>query len=134
MNGGFASGTRQVNGKRLAKHKVDMGAVATLTIGRSVSGSPDRRSEISDTLDGVLASPGKLSARYSLTGILSLRQPSTTERIAATRGPACTLPTWFQFFRLCEDLHNPKNGSHLAKRRQVSRSFWGLCGMILSTM
>jgi len=43
---------------------------------------------------------------YSRTGILSRRQLSTTERIAATRGPACWLPMWIQFFLLCEDLHN----------------------------
>src|SRR5216683_3460028 len=35
-----------------------------------------------------LASPGRTAARYSRTGILSRRQVSTMERIAATRGPA----------------------------------------------
>jgi hypothetical protein len=32
----------------------------------------------------------------------SLRQLSTTERIAATFGPACALPTWIQFLRPIE--------------------------------
>jgi hypothetical protein len=36
----------------------------------------------------VLASPGRIAARYSRTGILSRRQVSTMERIAATRGRA----------------------------------------------
>jgi hypothetical protein len=35
-----------------------------------------------------LASPGRTGARYSRTGILSRRQVSTMERIAAMRGPA----------------------------------------------
>jgi hypothetical protein len=35
-----------------------------------------------------LASPGRTAARYSRTGVLSRRQVSTMERIAATRGPA----------------------------------------------
>jgi len=35
-----------------------------------------------------LARPGRTVARYSRTGILSRRQVSTIERIAATRGPA----------------------------------------------
>src|SRR5260370_19122414 len=35
-----------------------------------------------------LASPGRIAARYSRTGILSRRQVSTMETIAATRGPA----------------------------------------------
>ena len=35
-----------------------------------------------------LASPGRTAARYSRAGILSRRQVSTMERIAATRGPA----------------------------------------------
>jgi hypothetical protein len=35
-----------------------------------------------------LASPGRTAARYSPAGILSRRQVSTMERIAAMRGPA----------------------------------------------
>jgi hypothetical protein len=45
--------------KRLAKHTVDMGTVARLTIGMSVSGGPDRRSEIGDTLDGSVGESGQ---------------------------------------------------------------------------
>ena len=37
--------------------------------------------------------------KYSRTGTFSLRQLSTTERIAATFGPACGLPMCNQFFR-----------------------------------
>jgi hypothetical protein len=48
----------------------------------------------------VSAKPGRMSARYSRTRIFSRRQLSTTDRIAATFGPACWLPTWIQFFRL----------------------------------
>jgi hypothetical protein len=43
--------------------------------------------------------PGKTAARHSLTGTSSRRQDSTTERIAATFGPACALPTCSQFLR-----------------------------------
>jgi hypothetical protein len=46
------------------------------------------------------ASPSRISFRKSRTGILSLRQLSTTERIAATRGPACWLPIWMQEERI----------------------------------
>ena len=37
---------------------------------------------------GVSARPGRMSARYSRTGMASRRQLSITERMAATRGPA----------------------------------------------
>jgi hypothetical protein len=37
--------------------------------------------------------PGSTAARYSLTGTPSLRQDSTPERIPATLGPDCGLPT-----------------------------------------
>jgi len=47
----------------------------------------------------VSARPGKTPARYSRIGIFSRRQLSTMERMAATLGPACRLPTWIQFFR-----------------------------------
>src|SRR5712691_8442528 len=43
--------------------------------------------------------PGRTAVRYSFTGAPSRRQDSTTERIAATFGPACTLPTCSQFLR-----------------------------------
>src|ERR1039458_1454526 len=46
-----------------------------------------------------LASPGRTAARYSRTGILSRRQVSTMERIAATRGPAFSCPMWVQLRR-----------------------------------
>jgi hypothetical protein len=39
-----------------------------------------------------LASPGRIAVRYSRTRILSRRQVSTMERIAATRGPAFSCP------------------------------------------
>ena len=47
----------------------------------------------------VLASPGRTAARYSRAGILSRRQVSTMERIAATRGPAFSCPMWVQLRR-----------------------------------
>ena len=47
----------------------------------------------------VSASPGKTAARYSRIGIPIRRQLSTTDKMAATFGPACRLPTWIQFFR-----------------------------------
>lgn len=46
------------------------------------------------------ASPGSTAARHPCTGISSRLQVfTTTDRIAATCGPACGLPTWIQFFR-----------------------------------
>jgi hypothetical protein len=42
--------------------------------------------------------PGSTAVKYCFTGTPSLRQDSTTERIAATLGPACALPTCSQFF------------------------------------
>ena len=50
-------------------------------------------------LMGRLAKPGKIEQRYSRIGILSRRQVSTTETIAATRGPACSLPMCIQLWR-----------------------------------
>src|SRR5579862_4195474 len=44
-------------------------------------------------------SPGSTAWRYSFTGTSRLRQDSTTERIAATFGPAFALPTCNQFLR-----------------------------------
>jgi hypothetical protein len=41
---------------------------------------------------GKFAKPGKIEQRYSRIGILSRRQLSTIETIAATRGPASSLP------------------------------------------
>ena len=45
------------------------------------------------------ARPGRTEAKYFRIGIFSRRQLSTMDRIAATFGPACWLPTWIQFFR-----------------------------------
>jgi hypothetical protein len=45
------------------------------------------------------ASPGRTSPKYSRTRIPMRRQVSTADSIAATFGPACSLPTWIQFFR-----------------------------------
>ena len=42
--------------------------------------------------------PGSTLSKYCRTGIPILRQLSTTDKIAATLGPASTLPTWIQFF------------------------------------
>jgi hypothetical protein len=46
-----------------------------------------------------LAMPGKISNKYSVNGAPIRRHDSTTERIAATLGPDCTLPTCSQFLR-----------------------------------
>ena len=43
--------------------------------------------------------PGRMSSRYSFSGARNRRQDSTTERIAATLGPASGLPTCSQFLR-----------------------------------
>src|ERR1700686_558527 len=48
---------------------------------------------------GKFSKPGSTALRYSRTGICSLRHVSTIEMMAATRGPACSLPTWIQFLR-----------------------------------
>src|ERR1017187_7069637 len=45
------------------------------------------------------ARPGRTAAKYFRIGIFSRRQVSTMDRMAATFGPACWLPTWIQFFR-----------------------------------
>jgi hypothetical protein len=50
-------------------------------------------------LVGKFSKPGSTALRYLRTGIFSLRQVSTIEMMAATRGPACSLPTWIQFLR-----------------------------------
>ena len=47
---------------------------------------------------GVSVRPGRTAAKYSRTGMFLRRQVSTTERMAATLGPACWLPMWIQFF------------------------------------
>ena len=51
-------------------------------------------------LMGKFGKPGKMEQRYSRIGIFSRRQVSTTETIAATRGPACSLPMCIQLRRL----------------------------------
>src|ERR1044071_2130693 len=43
--------------------------------------------------------PGSTASRYSLAGTPNRRQDSITDNIAATLGPACTLPTCSQFLR-----------------------------------
>src|SRR5665213_1091640 len=48
---------------------------------------------------GTLARPGNTEPRYSRTGSFIRRQLSMTDRMAATFGPACSLPRWIQFFR-----------------------------------
>ena len=54
---------------------------------------------------GKFAKPGKIEQRYSRIGILSRRQVSTTETMAATRGPACSLPMCIQLRRLWKSFH-----------------------------
>ena len=49
--------------------------------------------------------PGSTEARYSFTGTRKRRHDSTTDKIAATLGPACTLPMCSQFLRLCTGVH-----------------------------
>jgi hypothetical protein len=46
-------------------------------------------------------------------GMLSRRQDSTIDTIAATRGPASLLPMWIQFLRLWKSSHKRKNWIHL---------------------
>ncbi len=58
---------------------------------------------------GKFSKPGSTALRYSRTGIRSLRHVSTIEMMAATRGPACSLPTWIQLFRLWKDFHNAEH-------------------------
>ena len=53
--------------------------------------------------------------------MLSRRQVSITETIAATRGPACSLPMWIQLRRLCKDLHKRKNWLHIGSERAGPR-------------
>jgi hypothetical protein len=48
---------------------------------------------------GRSASPGRIVAKKSRSGSFNLRQLSTTERIAATLGPACGFPMCIQFLR-----------------------------------
>ena len=45
------------------------------------------------------ARPGSTATRYSFTGTPSRRQDSITDKIAATFGPDCALPTCSQFLR-----------------------------------
>jgi hypothetical protein len=47
-----------------------------------------------------LSRPGSTSSRYCRMGTPSRRQLSTIEKIAATFGPAFSLPIWIQFLRL----------------------------------
>ena len=42
---------------------------------------------------GKFSKPGRTALRYSSTGTCSLRHVLTIEMIAATRGPACSIPT-----------------------------------------
>jgi hypothetical protein len=60
---------------------------------------PRSRSKDWKALDRVIGEPGRSADKYSRTGSFNLRQLSTTERIAATFGPACGLPMCNQFFR-----------------------------------
>jgi hypothetical protein len=56
-------------------------------------------------LAGNSARPGKTLLRYWRIGIWYRRQVSTTDRMAATRGPARSLPTCSQFLRLWKAFH-----------------------------
>src|ERR1700688_5298766 len=70
---------------------------------------------------GKFSKPGSTTLRYSRTGICSLRQVSTIEIMAATRGPACSLPTWIQFLRLWKAFHNRKNWIHVGSEQAGPR-------------
>jgi hypothetical protein len=52
-----------------------------------------------EALDREIGEPRKDREHIITHGKLQSRQLSTTERIAATLGPACGLPMWIQFFR-----------------------------------
>src|SRR5580700_4301253 len=73
---------------------------------------------------GKFSKPGSTALRYSRTGICSLRQVSTIEITAATRGPACSLPTWIQFFRLWKAFHK-KNYGQLVGQLGIMQSSGG---------
>jgi len=59
--------------------------------------------------------------------MFSRLQLSTIEMIAATRGPACGLPMWIQFFRLWKDFqrrlskffHERRNWIHIGSEQAV---------------
>src|SRR6266496_2411134 len=59
---------------------------------------PASRSQEGDFRECAPIQSGQDGFEVVLTGAPSLRQDSTTERIAATLGPACALPTCSQFF------------------------------------
>ncbi len=64
-----------------------------------MSGGVGGGGERGNALDGQIGDSGQDVAKYGRTGTFSLRQLSMTERMAATRGPACGLPIWIQFLR-----------------------------------
>jgi hypothetical protein len=62
-------------------------------------GDPHCGSKVWEAPDREIAKPGDNCGKVVAHRDFSLRQLSTTERIAATLGPACGLPMWIQFFR-----------------------------------
>jgi len=52
--------------------------------------------------------PRKDRSKIVANWMLSRRQVSTIDTIAATRGPASLLPMWIQFLRLCKALHRTR--------------------------
>ena len=70
---------------------------------------------------GKFSKPGSTALRYSRTAICCLRHVSTIEMMAATRGPACSLPTWIQFLRLWKAFHNRKNWIHIGSKEAGPR-------------
>src|SRR5437773_9224508 len=62
-------------------------------------GDPHCGSKVWEAPDREIAKPGDNCGKVVAHRDLSLRQLSTTDRIAATFGPACGLPMWIQFFR-----------------------------------
>ena len=68
-----------------------------------------------------LASPGRTSPRYFRMGMLSRRQLSTTEKMAAIFGPASLLPRCSQFLLLCKVSHK-RNYVQFS----IMRSAWGV--------
>jgi hypothetical protein len=72
-------------------------------------------------LIGKLANLGKVLAKMVANRDFSRRQVSTTETMAATHGPASSLPISIQFLLLWRDLHNRKNWLHVGSERAGPR-------------
>jgi hypothetical protein len=62
-------------------------------------GDPRSGSKVWEALDREIGKPGENRDQIVANWEFQLRQLSTTDRIAATSGPACGLPMCIQFFR-----------------------------------